>query len=432
MAYYNNAFVKHMFANGATVTNTTSGFLVTTAGLNMKQVADLGKGYVAILDADTYKTINPTTTYPTKFIIANTSMLSQDKYGSHGGFQMVDLSKMINKNYVERVYTVQAGDPLPYVISVGNDGSQQTGTCTPVFYCDQDIFFRVDIKGSAMLRTYVRNMYRMIHVKTPCCVGGTIAQIDPTWVFIEIANAILNDPYLKNYVLPIVYSNGADGTTGVNYIAPASAGITYPYFVTATSTWDTYTLGNSVNVANVDAGIILIGAYEDTQFGNCSFLPTDYQEYQPIKLIAEFVDFNGNPCETLQYCTNVLSTGHSGNGSGLQAQKDILMSQSYLTNYLSDDPRIREVTGGVDMLIDRTQRYRRIGIIHTIPRHMGMSNDMNLGIHNTDRYVVDIIHDISNGGGAALLTFFQHVLNGTTAVIDTTSGAYTGASITIS
>jgi len=431
MAFYNNAFKKVMLANGTTVSGTTTNFLVTAAGKRLDEIAALGPGYIAIINPSTYLSVSPSS-YTGDFIVANTSLFSQDKYGSHGGYKMCDLSKLVRPSYSEFAYYVPTQNAFPFVLGVGANSINSSNTgCTPVFYCDQSYIFRVEVRGSAALRTYSRNMYRWIEVKTPCCTGGTVVQVDPTWVFIQIAEGILNDPFLSQFVVPVVYSNGADGSTGVNYIAPSSFNATYDTnVVTATNTWDFYTLGTGVLPEDVEAGIVLIGAYSDTSFTNCSFLPSDYEEYKPIKINADFIDMTGNPCESMTYCNNVLSTGHTGNGYSLTLQKDLLVSQAYLQNYLSDDPRIREANGGTGMLIDRTVKYYRYGFIHTIPRFLGGGSNANLGVFNTDRYVIEIATPLaqSTGNGAALLNTF---LTNNFTTYDVTSGVSHVTTITI-
>lgn len=434
MAFYNNAFKKVMLGTGTTVTNFTTDFLVTATGKTLEDISNLGPGYVAILDPSSYTSVNPAT-YTGDFIVANTSLFTSDRYGSHGGYKMCDLSKYVRPSYAELAYLARKTDPHPFVLSIGNYQYQMNSNtydntdpdCVPKFYCDQTYLFRIDIKGSPVLRTYAKNMYRWIEVKTPCCVGGQVVQIDPTWVFIQIAEGILRDPYLSQFVVPVVFSNGADGSTNVNYIAPSSFNVTYPSIVSATTQWDTYSLGNGVNPANVLAGLTLIGAYVDSTFTNCSFIPSDYEEYQPVKIEGQFVDMHGNPCETMEYCTTIISSGVQGNGYGLTLQKDLLLSQAYLQNFLSDDPRIREVNGGIDMLIDRTVKYNRFGFIHTVPRFLGGSSDANLGSFNTDRYVIEIATPLdpppSGINGYTILDTF--LANNFGTRYDTTSGVYT-------
>ena len=413
MALYSNAFKKVMLGTGSTHSSgTTTNWLVTTAGMDLGVLSQLGKGYVAIVNPTTWLTVNPGS-YTGNFIIVNTSPFLSDTYGNHSGYQIPDMSKMINPGLVELAYYSNPADAAPFVFQLGGTGYYNQQGCTPTFYCDQTYTFRLDLNGSPILRQYVRNMYRYYTIKTPCCTPGQpSAVIDPTWVFIQLATMIAQDNYVNQFVYPIVVSNGATGTPPfTNYGPPPSLGLPRPDYVSPSIlNWSSYSLGTTVQPQDVEAGIILGSAYVSTKTGDCSFMQSDFYEIAPVEIGLSIVDFNGNPCESLNYCHRVIQPGFIGNGYGDTAQKDYLLSQAYLQNYLSDDVRIREVNGSADMLIDRTQKYARIGIIHTIPRFLGVGAAQN-NVYNTDRYVIDIISNVdfiqnSNNAMDLLENFF--------------------------
>lgn len=424
MAFYPNAFKKLFIGNGSTITNTTVDYMVTQPGLNLGQIANLGSGYIAVIDPNTYLSVNPSTYTGTTFILANTSPFKYDKYGMNGGYKMCDLTKVVNKNYAYEAYYADVNNGLQHVIGIGTTDSSQTG-CTPTFYCGQDYFLRIDVKGSPILKAFVHNLYRTLHVNTGCCTGGTPQVIDPTFVFIDFAKAIVEDPYLSQFVYPVVYSNGMN-TNGINYIVPPSYNIPKPTIVTATTDWTSYTVPNT----SANAGLILIGTYVDTMYGNCSYDAADDYDYEPIKLIAQFVDMTGNPCESLNYCRTELQQTYQGNGYGSNVQKEYLESMALTQSFLSDDIRIREAGGTADLLIDRTLKYYRYGFLHTVPRFMGHVTALG-GVFNSDRYHIEIATPLqpSTGNGSDILNSFLLSIFGT---INTSYGTYTVMPITIS
>ena len=75
-------------------------------------------------------------------------------------------------------------------------------------------------------------------------------------------------------------------------------------------------------------------------------------------------------------------------GTGEQAVRDLIVSESYLQNFFHSDLRIREITQGTDLwnVIDRTARYDRTYIQHSVPRYNNPS-----GVFDNDQYVLEII-----------------------------------------
>ena len=85
------------------------------------------------------------------------------------------------------------------------------------------------------------------------------------------------------------------------------------------------------------------------------------------------------------------------NGLGESVARDVILHESYLTNFMHSDLRIREITQGTDLwnVIDRTARYDRTYIQHSVPRYNNPT-----GVFDNDQYVLEIIQP--EGTSAAL------------------------------
>jgi hypothetical protein len=197
------------------------------------------------------------------------------------------------------------------------------------------------------------------------------------------ADKIVNDPLLSKFISPVVYSEA-----GTAYYAPGSG---------STPTWDTYK--SAGHVTGKCAGLRLLGAYVDTQFGNCTFQTTDFFEKEPIIIYASLVDFTGDPCTFEGMCVVTECKPLQGMGFGETIVRELILSESYRQNYFNTDFRIREITQGDDLLlpISRTSRYYRYTLIHSVPRPYNPT-----GVFDADRYRLEIITSVRN---TALETF---------------------------
>ena len=196
---------------------------------------------------------------------------------------------------------------------------------------------------------------------------------------------------------PPGYFDGTAGAALKTAIATAT-GLTI-------DTWDNYVSG-TLDPATDEAGLTLVGAYEDTKFGDCTFQTSDFYGLEPLRIYASEVDLNGDPCEFTGICVVTECEGRQANGLGETAARDFILSESYRQNTFATDLRIREITQGNDLLdgaaggIDRTALYDRIMILHTVPRFNNPS-----GTFDNDQYLVEILTKNDVAGLAARKAF---------------------------
>ena len=133
-------------------------------------------------------------------------------------------------------------------------------------------------------------------------------------------------------------------------------------------------------------------AYLDTQFGDCTFQPSDWYNKEPIRIYASEVDLNGDPCAFTGICVEVECPGLQAQGLGETVARDLILSESYRQNPFATDLRIREITQGNLMLgtgpgqADRTILYDRTMILHSVPRFNNPT-----GTFDNDQYLVEIL-----------------------------------------
>ena len=422
MAYFNNAFRKTMLMKE---------YVEVSAKNN---TAELEVGELGLFDAKSFRGIDPSETDcdPCPFMIVTGSPYAKDKVGPfHGGYQETIKSKGINPRYVNRIWTSESNAPQPYVLHVGSTEFTQ-GTvgdgCCPTFLCGEQYHLRVDVKGSPVLRMLNHQGYVEVTADGGCCPADSVAPVavDPAGIMIQWAEGIWESVVVTGNGPNFNPSNplSADRTNPEPLLVPVvSLGpgavtdtLLYPpgYFVgkgtlqadiaTATGhtvdTWDNYVDG-TLDPATDCAGLSLVGAYEDTKFGDCTFQTSDYYGLEPVRIYASEVDLNGDPCEFTGICVEVECAGRQAQGLGETAARDLILSESYRQNYFATDLRIREITQGNDLLdstrggVDRTLLYDRIMIQHSVPRFNNPS-----GTFDNDQYVIEILTE-SNAAGAA-------------------------------
>ena len=422
MAYFNNAFCKTMLMKE---------YVPVTAKNN---TAELEVGELALFDAKSFQGIDPSETDcdPCPFMIVTGSPYAKDKVGPfHGGYQETIKSKGINPRYVNRIWTSDSNAPQPYVLHVGSTEFTQGAVgdgCCPTFLCGEQYHLRVDVKGSPVLRMLNHQGYVEVTADGGCCPDDSISPVavDPAGIMIQWAAGIWESVVVTGNGPNFNPSNplSADRTNPEPLLVPVvSLGpgaetdtLLYPpgYFVgkgtlqadiaTATGhtvdTWDNYVAG-TLDPATDCAGLSLVGAYEDTKFGDCTFQTSDYYGLEPVRIYASEVDLNGDPCEFTGICVEVECAGRQAQGLGETAARDLILSESYRQNYFATDLRIREITQGNDLLdstrggVNRTLLYDRIMIQHSVPRFNNPS-----GTFDNDQYVIEILTE-SNAGGLA-------------------------------
>jgi len=236
-------------------------------------------------------------------------------------------------------------------------------SCEFEFLCNETYNLYINLYGSPVLRVLNHDAYRNLAAYTGCCPKDSIVPVavDSTLVFIDWAKQIIESPYLKDFIRPIVFDE-----TGLPWFATADEAVAEGW--PATQVWTNY-----VSTGHIDGavgGIRIIGAYIDTQFGTCSYQVSDFFQKEIVQMDISLADENGDPCTFSGLCTFNECCGFGGQGFGDTYLKEILMCESYLQNHMSTDPRIREITQGNALrdVVDRFALYDKYVIQHTVPR----------------------------------------------------------------
>ena len=413
MAYFNNAFRK---------TLVMSEYVQVT---DKNSTADLEVGELALFDAKTFRGINPAEgdCDPCPFMIVTGSPYQKDRIGPfHGGYQETIKSKGINPKYVQKIWTADSNPAQSFVLHIGSTEFTQGASvpgCAPSFLCGENYHLRVDVKGTPALRMLNHQGYVEVTAYGGCCADDSIAPVavDPADIMIQWAQGIWDSVVVTGngpngrinpepLMVPVV-TLSPGGTAGTllyppGYFDGTAGAALQTAIATATgltvSTWDTYVSG-TLDPATDEAGLTLVGAFEDTKFGDCTFQTSDFYGLEPLRIFASEVDLNGDPCEFTGICVVNECLGRQANGLGETAARDFILSESYRQNTFATDLRIREITQGNDLLdgaaggIDRTAFYDRTMILHSVPRFNNPT-----GTFDNDQYIVEILTRADEAG----------------------------------
>lgn len=139
----------------------------------------------------------------------------------------------------------------------------------------------------------------------------------------------------------------------------------------------------------VTATVNFVGAYVDTQFGNCSFDTRDHYNAEPVVIIASILDETGNPCNDCGVATS--TPGQMQQTQGEQVVRDLILSERYRQSPFNqgnaDSARIRQIEMSDEILgaVDRAATYKAYYIQHTVPRFNNPS-----GVFDNDQYVYQV------------------------------------------
>lgn len=450
MTYFNHAFKKTLVATGGKFTgeNKTSADLAK-AGFGKIGLFDKQYKLITSWDGDTIKS----------FYIATSTPYASDKLNQYlGGFQETDKSKLINPKYVSKVWVERAtrAQQCEYVIGLrDNDGTLED--CAPcesgegVFKTGNTYYLRVEAKGTPAMMFSTHNLYHDVEAYTGCasydengvleCVGS------PSTVYVQWLRGIAETAILKDFVAPVLVAIASDNkyyftTEDVRQKLNESGAYNIVFDTTNNLTngsWyeikfekdgnymDGYftltdviaTDAIATAIASVSTfGLVLRGAYYDTKFGDCSWSKTDYYGVEPIRIFAQQVDVTGNVCEDQFVCGWESHPAIQGNGYGEQKLREYLLAQSYRQNFRADDARIREITGGDELMaaVPRNAKYDSIFIQHNVPRFNNPTS-----VFDNDQYVIEILveHGDPDGIIADLVAMFDAILenNGASEVV---------------
>ena len=438
MAYFNHAFCKTFLGtknaslgptpngdqssgvgNPVPANSFASGFIFQNAGtystVNLidgtAAGANLGLGSYGFFDPKAWTGVdvgNVSNCCP--LVLASSALYQKDGIGQpftgggttgnfHGGYQESNKSKVINPKYISQLYRVDPCPPNQSVVAVGATPYTAAAPmyCCKEFLCDQSYSLRIDIKGSPALRALTRNSYYETAKWTGCCPAGALAPVavDPTEVYIAWATQLINSPLVEPFIQITVYDQAGNNVGGANDLAAWAA------YVPATGA-GILPCPVSPALPLPGAGMVIVGAYVGTIFGDCTFYPTDFFEKQPVHIYASMVDHTGDVCEFEDICVTEQCCPRQGNGFGDTVLKDLILSERYQQNdfYTGEDLRIREITQGYDVSnsVNRSAFYTRYVLQHNVPRFNNPT-----GTFDNDQYQLEII---TNGVDANLEAFF--------------------------
>lgn len=110
-------------------------------------------------------------------------------------------------------------------------------------------------------------------------------------------------------------------------------------------------------------GIRITAGYYDPKFGNCSFLPTDYYENQPLKMEVSLLQEDGSNCDAAQWPSQQQTkVGRIARQSGEYVVREVLMKTAAYLKHVSQfsiDSRDREAFD-MNLLssVDRNAYYK--------------------------------------------------------------------------
>jgi hypothetical protein len=432
MAYFNHAYKKTFIATkanqpAATVgqpngTAAVTGGILSSTGVHVSNLKStmasegyqLGPGVTGMFDAKTNLSVTAAEIAESccPFYLAGASIKTNDKQGPfHGGYQESHKSKIINPKYVRRTYKVVGNAATPAVLEIGGtvDNVVDNASCAKTFLCGETYYLRVEVKGTAALRFANHNLYQTLQADGGCCSDPSApANVDPTVIYKQWGQRIKENPYMVSFIRPILVVDGDSyAFTAEDAIAEGLDPAT--------------NLVSDAPAVSTSAGLILKGAYVDTKFGNCTFNALDYYGIEPIQIYASEVDLQGDPCTFGGVCVIERCPGIQVNGSGEQKVRELLMSESYLQNFMADDLRIREITQGTRVyeVLDRNTIYSSFYILHSVPRFSNPS-----GVYDNDQYLIEIV------GTSATLTYLTAQFDAIAAAGCITCGGVEDFSVT--
>jgi hypothetical protein len=209
MAYFNHAFSK--------------AFLVDSVAANNTATSDLTAGeFGTVQNSDWTTMADPSAAAPNGLPLGDLMYLVQGSYvindtignnPGHGGYKESVKSKGINPRYISRLYSssVETATAATVVVSVASD-------CAP---CGENLFLRIDVKGSPALRFLNHNAYAIgdssgdaaangASIPSLCCTGAQ-THLDPAVALAAATQMLLWDPIIKPFVQE--YTAGATTAT---------------------------------------------------------------------------------------------------------------------------------------------------------------------------------------------------------------------------
>ena len=377
MAYFNHAFYKS--------------FLVTDANASTGTATSaLTAGQLGIVSAKSWETVDTASAFDLPmYHLVQGSLHGKDTIGGnkfHGGYAESVKSKGINPKYVSKIWGSSCETAVAATVAV-----TLASDCHP---CGENLFLRLDVKGSPALRFLNHNAYAIGDsagdsaagdVPGLCCVAGQ-THIDPALAAAKMGKMIIADPITAPFVAEKV-GGGVTITTSASG-SPVTATFTIEQALGLASSGN-YTPSTDPVTDAVSVTLNLVGAYVGTKFGDCSFDTRDFFDKEPVQLVASMLDETGNPCND---CGTVVTTpGKMAQTTGEHVIRQLLLTERYMQSPYNqgnkDSARIREIEGSTEITdaVDRSAMYKTYYVQHNVPRFNNPS-----GVFDNDQYVYEI------------------------------------------
>lgn len=257
------------------------------------------------------------------------------------------------------------------------------GACNYSFYCGETYNLQIAIGGPAVLSAINHEVPRWVTANGGCCPeDGVRKQIDSTLIFIQWAQNVIENPYFKHFIRPVVYTQA-----GIPLFATAAEAVAAGY--AATNIWSTYV--SPGYIAGSLGGIRFNGAYFDTKFNTCSFTLSDsIGAIEPIRIIdMAIVDNEMNVCSNT-LCFVCEHPGYVGQGYGHDVIREFISDIPRRGTNYTECPRMREIEGVDEIFkyLSDTKRYTRVIIQHYIPHF-----ENNATTHSDIHYELNLYFD---------------------------------------
>lgn len=396
----------------------------------------------------------------------------------YGGLQAPYYSKAIDPRRVTRFIQSIAQPAQQQIVVAGWDLSSAS-TMGPKFYCGEAYQLRLDMIGSPALRLLNHQIYVTLPAYGGCCgtdcsSGCTASPVDAACIMLQwndfMRYGTYNPgigapefqapsgeiPYLKQFFLPEVFvQTSALTATQVYSQLDCEAALAGKYGTSAqnaavvayyTANGNSGYVCETVDPGSVVAGFQLTGAYYQTNYGDCTFTPSDYFEIEPIfcKISLMTGNFSGvnnfSPCgwdttintSVPNMVTQIQAPAYP-KGLGEQVVREIIQSERYRQDHFADSIyvdsfRMREIEDQKWILdnVNRQDYYDSIAIVYNIFRPQNSQQ-----VHDNDEYV-EIIYMPTGTSATTFTNLFQACLTavGSPVTLEKTS-TYTSGGVTV-
>jgi hypothetical protein len=341
MAYFPNAFLQTFVMNGGLTSSS--------------QTNTLGIGSCGFYNAKTWNVIplaQASVTQHPKVVFAMGSYrtIATDILGKHGGYKESFKSKVIDPNYVHRVWKVTGNAVQGHIVKLGWDGTN--ASTIPKFICGQNYHLRINLTGSPALRLVDHNVYHTFDVKTGCCPNATDPQlVDSVQVLLAFAKQINESPLVSKFLIATVEKSGVV-VNETTYVPETDQSA----------------------IASLQATLKLTAGYSDTKFHYFSFDPRDHFELEPVVISsAQLVDDIGDPCSLFKQLTlTQAQVPLSAQGDGESVLREFILTNEYRQDPFLWDARkesINDFAFLADTLVNPNFVYHSFFILYSTSRN---------------------------------------------------------------